>query len=119
MKNFLRLALVAITVLSLVGTASASTGGQRNALDKANSYLSISAFSKSGLKKQLKFDGFSSSDAGWAVNHVRVSWKAQAVKKAKSYLDITSFSKSGLIHQLEFDGFTHSQAVYGVNKAYH
>jgi uncharacterized protein YxeA len=119
MKNFLRLVLVAILALSLVGTASAATAGQRNALSKANSYLSISAFSKSGLKKQLKFDGFSSSDAGWAVNHVRVSWKAQAVKKAKSYLDITSFSKSGLIHQLEFDGFTHSQAVYGVSKAYH
>jgi uncharacterized protein YxeA len=116
MKNFLRLALVVIIALSLVGTA---TAGQHNALSKANSYLSISAFSKSGLKKQLKFDGFSGSEAGWAVNHVRVSWKAQAVKKAKSYLDITSFSKSGLIHQLEFDGFTHSQAVYGVNKAYH
>lgn len=119
MKNLLRLALVVVVALSLVGTASASTAGQRNALNKANSYLSISAFSKSGLKKQLKFDGFSNSDAGWAVNHVRVSWKAQAVKKAKAYLDISSFSKSGLIKQLEFDGFTHSQAVYGVSKAYH
>ena len=119
MKKFLRPAMVVIIALSLVGTASAATAGQRNAVSKANSYLSISAFSKSGLKQQLKFDGFSSSDAGWAVNHVRVSWKAQAVKKAKSYLDITSFSKSGLIDQLEFDGFTHSQAVYGVSKAYH
>src|ERR1044071_7904188 len=87
MKKFLRPAMVVIIALSLVGTASAATAGQRNAVSKANSYLSISAFSKSGLKQQLKFDGFSSSDAGWAVNHVRVSWKAQAVKKAKSYLD--------------------------------
>jgi uncharacterized protein YxeA len=119
MKKFLRLTLVVIAALSLVSTASATTAGQRNALKKANSYLSFTAFSKSGLKKQLKFDGFSNSDAGWAVNHVRVSWNAQAVKKAKAYLSLTSFSKSGLIHQLEFDGFTHSQAVYGVNRAYH
>jgi uncharacterized protein YxeA len=119
MKNWLRSVLVVVVALSLVSTASAATAGQRNALDKAKSYLSISAFSKSGLKKQLKFDGFSGSDAGWAVNHVRVSWKAQAVKKAKAYLEITSFSKSGLTKQLEFDGFSHSQAVYGVKKAYH
>ncbi|MDX6688287.1 MAG: colicin import rane protein [Baekduia sp.] len=119
MKKFLTLTMVVLAALSLASTASAATAGQRNALTKANSYLSLTAFSKSGLKKQLKYEGFSNSDAGWAVNHVRVSWNAQAVKKAKSYLSLTSFSKSGLIDQLEYDGFTHSQAVYGVNRAYH
>jgi len=119
MKKFLTLTVIVLAAMSLASTASAATAGQRNALRKANSYLSISAFSKSGLKDQLKFDHFSSSDARWAVNHVHVSWNAQAVKKAKSYLSISSFSRQGLIEQLEFDGFTHSQAVHGVNRAYH
>ena len=119
MKKSLAVVIVVFASLSLAGTVQASTAGQRNALHKAQSYLQISAFSKSGLVKQLKFDHFSGSDARWAVNHVHVSWNAQAVKKAKSYLQISSFSRQGLIEQLEFDGFTPPQARYGVRKAYH
>lgn len=117
-KKFLALALIIFSALSLASTANAATAGQRNALDKAEAYLSISAFSKSGLVEQLKFDDFSKSEARWAVNHLKVSWKAQAVKKAKAYLRISSFSRQGLRDQLEFDGFTESQARYGVKKAY-
>ena len=51
-----------------------STAGQRNALSKAESYLRYSAFSKSGLIEQLEFEDFSSSEARWAVAHVRVNW---------------------------------------------
>ena len=95
-----------------------STAGQRNALSKAESYLRYSAFSKSGLIEQLEFEDFSSSEARWAVAHVRVNWYSQAVAKAKSYLSYSSFSRQGLIDQLEFEGFTHSQAAWGVKKAY-
>src|SRR4051794_10117235 len=119
MKKFLAIAMIATAAFSLTSSASASTAGQRNALDKARSYLQISAFSKKGLKEQLEYDGFSRADARWAVNRVGVSWRRQAFKKAKSYLQISSFSRSGLIAQLEYDGFTHAQAVYGVNRAYH
>jgi hypothetical protein len=118
-KKSLAVVIVVLAALSLASSAQASTAGQRNALHQAQSYLQISAFSKSGLVDQLKFDHFSGSDARWAVAHVRVSWNAQAVKKAKSYLQISSFSRQGLIEQLEFDGFTRSQAAYGVRKAYH
>ena len=118
MKKFLAVAIVVLAALPLASSAQASTAGQRNALQKAQSYLRVSAFSKSGLVEQLKYEHFSSSDARWAVAHVRVSWNAQAVKKAKSYLRISSFSRQGLIEQLEYDGFTHSQAAYGVSKAY-
>src|SRR5437763_2443122 len=114
MKRFLIVISVVLAALSLVGAAEAATPGQRNALSKAKDYLSISAFPKSGLADQLKFDGFTRSQARWAVNHVRVSWRHQAVKKAKDYLSITSFSRRGLIGQLEFDGFTRRQARYGV-----
>jgi len=118
MKKFLITTIVVLSALSLVSSAQASTVGQRNALSKAESYLSFKAFSKSGLVKQLKFEHFSSSQARWAVAHVRVSWKAQAVKSAKAYLSYSSFSRQGLIEQLEFEGFTPSQAAYGVRKAY-
>jgi hypothetical protein len=91
-----------------------STIGQRNAKRSAESYLRLSAFSKSGLIEQLEYEGFSRSDARWAVNHIRVSWRRQAAKSAKSYLRLSSFSRSGLIEQLEYEGFTHWQAVYGV-----
>jgi Host cell surface-exposed lipoprotein len=118
MKKFLVMTIVVLSALSLVSSAQASTAGQRNALSSAQSYLRSSAFSKSGLVEQLKYEDYSSSQARWAVAHVRVSWKAQAVKSAKSYLRSSSFSRQGLIEQLEYEGFTPSQAAYGVRKAY-
>jgi hypothetical protein len=118
MKKFLAVAIVVLAALSPASSAQASTAGQRNALSSAQSYLRSSAFSKSGLVEQLKYEEFSSSDARWAVAHVRVSWNAEAVESAKSYLESSSFSRQGLIDQLEYEGFTHSQAAYGVKKAY-
>jgi hypothetical protein len=118
MKKFLAVPTVVLAALSLASSAQASTAGQRNALSSAQSYLRSGAFSKSGLIGQLKYERFSSSEARWAVAHVRVSWNAEAVQSAKSYLRSSSFSRQGLIEQLEYEGFTHSQAVYGVRKAY-
>ncbi|MBD1370980.1 Ltp family lipoprotein [Hazenella sp. IB182357] len=89
---------------------------EENALKKANSYIDYMAFSKSGLIKQLEFDGFSKEDATKAVESIEVDWKEQAGLKAKSYLDTMSFSRSGLIKQLEFDGFTKEQANYGADQ---
>jgi hypothetical protein len=114
-------------VVSVGGVATAApqpklekeTASQRNALQSAESYLSISAFSKSGLEKQLKFEGFSTSAARYAATHVDANWYHQAAKAAKSYLEISSFSKSGLQQQLEFEGFTSAQARFGVSRAYH
>ena len=100
-------------------SGSSSGGGsvsQRNALDRAKSYLSSSSFSRQGLIEQLEFEGFSTSDATYAVDHVGVDWNEQAVSKAKSYLRSSHFSYSGLVDQLEFEGFTFSQATYGVDR---
>jgi hypothetical protein len=93
------------------------TAGQEQAIGKAGEYLRSQAFSRSGLIGQLVFEGFSTKDATYGVDHVAVSWNEQAAKKAREYLGTQHFSRSGLIGQLEFDGFTHSQAVYGVTKA--
>ena len=88
--------------------------GQKNALEKAKSYLRISPFSKQGLLHQLEFEGFSTEEASYGVENCEADWNEQASKKAESYLKISSFSKQGLIEQLEFEGFTKEQAEYGV-----
>ena len=93
---------------------SSATTGERNALDSAKSYLRSSAFSYSGLIDQLKYEGYSASEAKYGVDNCDADWNEQAVKCAKAYLDTMSFSKQGLIEQLEYEGFTHDQAVYGV-----
>ena len=86
---------------------------QSNAISKAKDYLSLTAFSHSGIIKQLEFEGFSNESATYAADNCGADWNEQAAAKAKSYLDLTSFSRSGLIEQLQFEGFTAEQAEYG------
>lgn len=90
--------------------------GQKNALKSAKSYLDYSAYSYSGLIKQLEFEKYSHEDAVFAADNCGADWNEQAVKSAKSYLEYSSFSKDELIKQLEFGGFTHDQAVYGAEQ---
>lgn len=94
------------------------TAGERNALESAKSYLRFMAFSYTGLIDQLEYEGYSYSEAKYAVDNCGADWYEQAVKCAESYLEYMSFSRSGLIEQLEYEGFTHDQAVYGVDQAY-
>lgn len=96
--------------------AEAGTVSQQNALRSAENYLGFSAFSRSGLIDQLKFEDYSKKDATWAVDRVTVDWNEQAAKSAKNYLEMTAFSRKGLIDQLVFEGFTRKQAEYGVSK---
>lgn len=97
-------------------TTPALTTAQKNAVSKAGDYLGYTAFSRSGLIKQLEFDGFSTEDATFAVDKVNPDYNKQAAKKGKDYLGYTSFSHSGLVNQLEFDGFTAEQAEYGASQ---
>ena len=96
--------------------ASDATPGQDNAKRAAENYLGSQAFSRSGLIKQLKYEGYSEADAIYGVDAVSPDWNEQAAKKAMQYLDGQAFSRSGLIEQLEYEGFTPAQAVYGVNQ---
>lgn len=93
------------------------TAGQKNAMASAEQYLEYSAFSKSGLVKQLKFEKYPEKDAVWAVDHLDVNWNEQAALAAETYLDTSSFSREGLINQLKFEGYTPEQAAYGVKQA--
>ena len=90
--------------------------GKQNALKKANEYLNVMAFSYSGLIEQLEYEGFSTEDATYAVDHCGADWMEQAAKKAEEYLNTMAFSRSGLIDQLEYEGFTSEQAKYGAEQ---
>lgn len=91
--------------------------GQKNALAKAKSYLSHSAFSERGLIKQLEYEGFTTEEATYGVKNCGANWTEEALKKAKSYLSHSSFSENGLIRQLEYEEFTKEQAEYGVKNS--
>lgn len=95
----------------------APTFGEKNALEKAYSYLKISAFSYLELIEQLEYEGFLHSEAVYAADHCGADWYEQAAQKANSYLSITSMSKSQLIKQLKYNGFTEEQAEYGAKTA--
>jgi predicted dehydrogenase len=97
------------------GTATATTG-EKNALEDAKAYLNVLAFSYDGLVEQLEYEGYSYSEAVYAVDHCGADWYEQAAKSAKAYLKIFSFSRSELIDQLEYDGFTYEQAAYGAKQ---
>ncbi|HEY2870206.1 MAG TPA: Ltp family lipoprotein [Gaiellales bacterium] len=96
------------------------TVSQANAVESAEQYLSMAAFSRSGLIQQLSSkhgEGYARADAVYAVDHLSVNWNQQAVRAAKQHLAERSFSREGLVHQLKArygDGFTHAEAIYGV-----
>lgn len=71
------------------------------------------AFSRSGLIKQLEYEGYSNSEAVYGADNCGANWKDQAVKSAETYMKYMSFSKTGLIEQLKFEGFTEEEAEYG------
>lgn len=91
------------------------TVSQEQARRSAESYLEFSAFSRTGLIDQLKYEGFSDQDATFGVDAVNPDWNEQAAKSAASYLEFSSFSRQGLIDQLLYEGFTPEQAEYGVS----
>ena len=93
-----------------------TTDGFQHAVKSAQSYLDFIAFSRSDLIGQLVYDGFTSAQATYGVDHVGANWNAQAVLSAQSYLDFMAFSRSDLIGQLVYDGFTTAQATYGVDQ---
>lgn len=92
------------------------TTGEKNALRSAREYLNFSAFSYTGLIKQLEYEGYSTEEATYAADNCNANWNLQAAKSAKEYLDMSSFSRQELINQLIYEGYTQEQAEYGVTQ---
>lgn len=96
-------------------SSSSATLGQSNALESARAYLdNVGGFSESGLRDQLEFEGFSSSEIDYAIEHCGANWNEQCAECAQDYLDSMSMSRSELYDQLEYEGFTSSQIAYGL-----
>jgi hypothetical protein len=99
------------------------TDAEEQAVDAAQDYLSEGqGFSKEGLLQQLTSsagNGFSNSDADFAIHYLNPNWDAQAVDSANGYLsEGQGFSEKGLLQQLTSDagsGFTRTQAEYAIN----
>jgi hypothetical protein len=93
--------------------ATSETTSQKNAVRAAENYLSVAPFSRTGLIKQLEFEGYSTEDATYGVDAQGADWNEQAAKSGENYLAISPFSREGLIEQLEFEGYTTEEAEYG------
>ena len=88
-----------------------------NAVRSAASYLRSSAFSRSGLIKQLAYEGYSTDDVFYAVDAQQADWRANAVRSAASYLRSSAFSRSGLIRQLVYEGYSLEDSEFAVTTA--
>lgn len=109
---------------AVIRQEKAERRANHRALEAAQSYIAMSGFSKQGLYEQLSSsagEGFTASQAQWAVDHVDVDWNKEAVQSARSYLEMEPMSRADLIGQLTSsagEGFTYEQALYAVNKVY-
>jgi hypothetical protein len=90
------------------------TASQKNAVKQAQNYLRLLSFSRQGLIAQLEFEKYTTEDATYAVDKLKIDWNEQAVSKAEDYLRTMAFSKVGLKSQLEFEGFSSAEANHGV-----
>lgn len=87
----------------------------RNALNKAENYLSWAGMSEDSLRKQLAYEEYPSDAIDYALANVKVDYNEQALIKAKSYDNWASMSDSQLYDQLKFEGFTDEQAQYALD----
>lgn len=94
---------------------SSATVGEQNALSQANSYLSVSSFSASGLIEQLEFEGYTTEEAEYAIANCGADWNDQALSQAQSYLELSGFSYGGLYDQLTYAGFLPTEAQYAID----
>jgi Host cell surface-exposed lipoprotein len=111
------------TPASSAPASPSMTTAQQQAVEAAEDYLSEGqGFSEQGLLQQLTSsagNGFSNSDAEFAINYLNPNWDQQAVDAAKGYLsEGQGFSEQGLLQQLTSSagsGFTQAQAEYAIN----
>ena len=94
------------------------TTALENAIESAEEYNKVLAYSKKGIIEKLKYEGFSEDIAECAVKSINANWKENCVKSAYSYLDLFSSSKKELIHQLDYDGFTPEEIDYAMDQIY-
>ena len=95
------------------------TLGEKNALRKAESYSTTMNMSKKGIYNQLtsSIEGFTKSEAQYAIDNIEADWNENALRKAESYSTTMSMSKKAIYNQLisSIEGFTKSEAQYAID----
>ena len=84
------------------------------AVKKAESFIEITADSKSGLARLLESTGFTPEEAAYGADNIEVDWSQQAARRAENYMEFREFTREELLGQLEYDGFTPEEAEAGV-----
>lgn len=87
-----------------------------NAIDCAQDYVDLMAFSRQRLISQLEYEGYSNEAAVYAVDNIRVDWNSECAECAQDYLNFMSFSRQGLYDQLAYEGFIDEQIQYGLSQ---
>ena len=109
------------TIKIIYSLGKRPTIGEQNALEKAKIYANSMNMSKSKLYGQLTSsygEGFTASEAQYAVEHVQADWNYNALQKAKSYQSTMNMSKDRIYQQLISsygEGFTVSEAQYAID----
>lgn len=86
-----------------------------SATDSAQTYVDTSSFSYSGLKNQLKFEGYPKDAIKYAMKHVDVDYKEEAIEAINDYKDSgMPFSKKEMRSQLKFEGFKKDTIDYAM-----
>ena len=85
---------------------------QQDAVDEAELFLDIFAFSREDLIGQLVFGGFTLDQATRAVDGLNADFDAEAVESAENFLELFDFTCQELLDQLSFGGFTTGQATH-------
>ena len=88
------------------------------ALDKAQSYVDLMAFSQADLRAQLEYHEFSYEAIEFALENVDVDYQAECIEKAESYLGLTSFSEADLREQLEYHKFNEEHINVAIEEIY-
>src|SRR5947207_6500080 len=84
--------------------AHATPMNRVQALRAARQYLQTMPFSLKGLVQQLKYEGYSTSDATYGATYSGANWMKQAVRAARQYLQTMPFSFRGMVQQLQYEG---------------
>lgn len=110
-----------ITVKVIYSLGRKPTTSELNALKKAQSYSDNMHMSKKRLYEQLTSsygEGFTASEAQYAIDHVKADWNYNALQKAKSYQSSMNMSKNRIYQQLTSaygENFTASEAQYAID----
>lgn len=86
---------------------------KKEALELAKSYIEASTFSKSGLIKQLEYEGYTKKEATYAANRCGADWNEEAIEFALKH---TPCSKESLESYLSCFGFTSSQIKFALKE---